>query len=499
MRRRAALCPVAVVTAAILACELAGYGAASEGAIGAPAYGFRYDPMAWVDGDTSAQAALVRREVFGEPADVDDGIVERRIEEILAAQNQDGTLSDDPRHRMQFTAERLIELAELGVAAEQPDVARAVDVLLRERTDEGSDTLGVHALRALCMLGRIESPKVVAGLRALMERADEWNRPDKGCPWTPAAHLQTLWAGRALVDVDALLTDALAWIAESMNAAGCITYKDPMGFVRMAGMVNHPLAARIVRQEMPFILRAQRPDGGWGESSFAVYRALVNHELFDESAALPAAPPDWRVVRSLPTPTSSIRGMEFAAGLLWLWEPEADELIALSPDGGDVVRRMPVDVDYVYGLTWRDGEFVLSQSRDPKRLIFVSEATGELTRELRLEEMHDVGDVAVVGDEIWVSDRWMPSIRAIRIDNADERRWLNLAGPGAASLAVTDDGVWHADFWAHGLIKSDFHGRLLDVADKPPFEPSSIAWDGEHLWVFDAENQRVCMIERLTR
>ena len=42
-------------------------------------YGFRYDPKEWVNGDDSALAALVRRDVFGEPKSGDVELQKKRI------------------------------------------------------------------------------------------------------------------------------------------------------------------------------------------------------------------------------------------------------------------------------------------------------------------------------------------------------------------------------------------------------------------------------------
>ena len=36
----------------------------------------------------------------------------------------------------------------------------------------------------------------------------------------------------------------------------------------MAGVVDHPFAGKIVEKEVLMLLRAQRPDGGWGEKPF---------------------------------------------------------------------------------------------------------------------------------------------------------------------------------------------------------------------------------------
>ena len=74
-------------------------------------YGFRYDPMKWVSENKSLQGALVRSRGLQTPKAGDTELVQAEIEKILAAQLPDGLLSDDKKHAMQFTAERLIRLS----------------------------------------------------------------------------------------------------------------------------------------------------------------------------------------------------------------------------------------------------------------------------------------------------------------------------------------------------------------------------------------------------
>jgi len=124
----------------------------------------------------------VRTFVFQRPLEGDKEVLDRKIEELLAGQFEDGTLGDDEHNRMQFTAESLIDLAELGCGPHRPEVQRAVEVILREPGDDGSDTLGICAVRALCLLGLPESPKVAEGLRHCAGRRSRMERPLQGLP-----------------------------------------------------------------------------------------------------------------------------------------------------------------------------------------------------------------------------------------------------------------------------------------------------------------------------
>jgi hypothetical protein len=459
-------------------------------------YGFRHDPMKFVEGDESLQGALVRTFVFQRSSLRDQKIIQQKVDDILAKQFEDGTLSDNEHHRIQFTAERLIELAELGCDPERPKVKRAMGVLLKEKSDDGDDMLGIYGVRALCMLGMTDLPEVSTGLRYCVEREDEWNGSHKGCPWTPIEHLITLWIGKELYDVEPVVVRALTWIADGLNDAGCLSYKDPWGFVRMSGVIEHQLAATVAEKEVPMILRAQKPDGGWGNESFRVFRMLAKHGLFDRLRSLPPLPPDWRIVRAIPAPDGKLFTMTWDGEKLWVKDGSANEAIAVSSEDGEILNRVKLPVDKVSGIGWWDDALAVTQ-KEPKRLLKVDPDTGEVKQEISLDKMDEVLGVTQVDGKMIIGDGFMCSSFILNPANPGESRWQTLGGPGPISLATEDDAVWHFDFWAPSIIKSDLSGRLLDWGEKP-FNGSvnGLAWDGEHLWALDSKSKRICVIEK---
>ncbi len=473
-----------------------------------PEYGFRHDPLAFVQQSDSLQAALVRRLVFGEPRDGDEAILRGRIDEILAKQDADGRLSDDPAHRVQATANRLIDLAELGVDPERPEVQRAVEVVLSEKDEDSADALGIYTTRALCLLGMSNRPEVRAGLEALVRAEDEWNGPDKGCPWTPEVHLKTLWDGRRVADHTDLVLASLTWIADGLNGAGCLGYKDPWGLVEIAGMVDRPVARRVVERELPMMLRAQHDDGGWGDHSLIAFRALRTHGLLGKLRERPPLPPDWTVVRSIPAPAGDLWGMVFDGESLWVKDAKAEEVIAVSPADGAVRSRAKLTIGKSAGLGLWDGKLAVVQ-REPKRVVQIDPATGAVLREIAIEYVADPCTVMQVNGKLWVSDGFFfpgnvvdpgrdPAKRQTDRFEPGTRLDPLLAGPLPLHFAPTGDGVWHQEFWVPYLIKSGPDGKLLDWGEKPFGDPTSgIAWDGEHLWALDdGAQKRICVIEK---
>ena len=113
------------------------------------------------------------------------------------------------------------------------------------------------------------------------------------------------------------LNQALTWVADSINGAGCLSYFDPWSFVRLAGIVDHPLTRTIVEKQLTLILCAQNPDGGWempewwptNQSSLNAFRALEKHGLLKELSYRPPLPPGWEVVQSIPAPEGDLWGI----------------------------------------------------------------------------------------------------------------------------------------------------------------------------------------------
>ena len=457
-------------------------------------YGFRHDPMEWVESSASLDAAIVRRQVFARPNPGDEALLQKRIDEILAAQNEDGTLSDDPQHRYQFTCDALNRLADLGVDPERDEVRRTVGVVLREKDEESADPIGIYTVRALCRLGMGDHPEVKAGLEHLVAREAEWNGPWAGCPWTPIEHLQTLWLGREVLDSTELIDSVLTWIATDMNAAGCLTYKDPWGFLRIAGFVDLPVARRIVERQIPMILRGQRTDGGWGDNSLHVLRALVTHGLLDELRQPPPLPADWRVVDEIPAPEGKLATMTWDGERLWVNDRDGAQAIALSPEDGSVQHRVSLPAGKSVGIGWWDGGLAVTQS-EPKRLLKLDPETGSITREIPLEYGEWLNGVAQVNGEVWVADGFEGCVWRIDADDPAEHESLVLGAPIPMDLAAASDGVWHTDIFAPALVKNDREGKLVDWGERP-FGGHAIAWDGNSLWALDNAHRRICRIEK---
>jgi len=461
-------------------------------------HGFRHDPMGFVETDRTLQGAMVRTFVFNRPQEGDRLILDNRIAEILAGQLPDGGFgSSGLGNELSTTNARLLELLELGASPDRRELKRTVDYILRlPPPDPTRLDSRVYFVGALCLMGKGDLPEVRAALGWLAAHPEEWI--SQGCPWTPEMVLQELWAGRQVENVDAAITKGLRWIADNVNDAGCLGYWDPWGFVDCAGTIEAPLARAIVKKQVPMILRAQRADGGWGEHSFQVFRALVKHDLLEPLREAPALPPDWKVTHCVPVPDGDLFSMAWDGERLWVYDRGGNTAIALSPEDGKVLRTLKLPVHNVFGISWWDDGLAVTQ-KDPKRLVKVSPETGAKLEEISLDNIGGVLGMAQMGEQILVSDGWRVGVCIIDSASPADRRWAALAGPGPLIFAAHGDTVWHLDFWAPAIIESDIVGRLLDWGERP-FDGAvgGLAWDGRRLWALDTERKRICVLEKAT-
>lgn len=466
-----------------------------EGAIGLGRSGFRYDPMRFVQTDDSVQGAMVRTLVFENPLPTDGALLQARIGEIVREAEETAAKPDsNPADVLGRTR----ELVELGCPTDHSRIEESVRMARAALRDadvtKGMEGEPFYALQTLCTAGVTDAPGVAAALRWQVAHPDKWI--GKGCPWGTKLTIQTLWAGRTAVDTIDAIGKGLQWMADGMNEAGCLEYFDPWGFLDAAGTVHHPLAREVVLKQLPMVLRAQKPDGGWGRHSFVVFRALVKHGLLDPLRRLPALPPDWRVVRSIPVTGQKLRDLSWDGKRFWVYSPEEHLAIAVSPVDGTVRGRVRLPEGEVAGIGWV-GDALAVARKSPKRLQRVDADSGAVLSERPLEQVHDVGAVAADGDGVCVADLWMPGVWVFDVEGREPGHYRRLAGPLPCALAASGQGVWHVDLWAGALIKSGPEGQLLDWGEAPFGQNTAgVAWDGHRLWALDAAGKRICALAR---
>ncbi|MDP6777836.1 MAG: hypothetical protein QGI83_13840 [Candidatus Latescibacteria bacterium] len=459
-------------------------------------YGFRYDPMAFVEKDEGLQGALIRTFVFDRPREEDRALLSEEIEKTFAEQKLDGSLGDTSKE----TGSQLLQALRLGCAHDRPEVASAAEAILSQKRAgknanewiERDGAMSIYALHSLCLLGRGDVEEVRFSLDWYPAHQEMWNDPWEGCPWTPSVFWSALWAGREFGDVTGAVKDGLRKVTEGLNAAGCNAYNDPWGFTDAAGQIDSPEAGDLVVRQIPMILRGQRPNGGWGDHSFVVFRALVKHGLFEDLRKLPPLPADWEVVRSIPAPGEKLSSLDWDGSRFWAFDQEAKEAVAILAEDGTVVRR--IAIENCQNIAWWDGALA-AVGKEPKTLRRIDPETGEALQTISLEKMEWVIGPEVVGDKVAVGDGFMCNVSIYDPEDPGKPRTQVLGGPGPMFMASENGDVWHADFWAPALIKSTLDGKLLDWGDQP-FPIRGLAYDGELLWAIDGDANRICALKR---
>ena len=472
-------------------------------------YGFRYDPMQWVENDSSLDAAEVRRLVLQNPKPQDRQVFARQIDAQLAEQQDDGSIGTHPLHPVLITSEALVELAKLGASAEEPRVKRALDYLVAQGGyDAGLQSIPPSVYDAMSRFDRNEIPGLKGEVSKQIDEADDWIHLNRQCPWTPVKGLMSLWRNRHLDDRSAAtLEQGFKNITEPLNAAGCADYNDPWGYLDAAGSVDLPLAREIVEKQVPMILRSQTADGGWGEHSVKVFRALTKYGFFEALRDPILLPADWRIVKEIPVNGDELVSMTWGDGKLWVYDRKANEIIALSAANGIVERQLKLDVEHGESVGWRDGELVLTQQlpteqgwlsyEKTRRLLTIDCMTGNVQKEEVLDGLFNIKGAAQVGDELVVADGFLNAVGIFDANMKLDRQRV-LGAPGSMELAVQDDTLWHTDWLLTEIIfRSDLNGKLLDWGTTP-FQGgcAGLAFDGVKLWALDHTRNRVCMIEK---
>jgi hypothetical protein len=470
--------------------------------------------MEFVQNSDSLQAAAVRMMFSGQPKPGDAERLEAHFTEVFAGQEPDGHLEQQHHSGARATSEKLLGLLDLGCSPGRPEVQRALEAVEKAIAEVPEDeAVGCRELTALLMTGRAEHPTIKSSLERLAKSTVEGL--GEGDPGTPMAQLMALWLGRELADVDDAIETILQWLENAVEPPGCskqLGLCEPWGLVDMVGLVGHPAAARIARTLVPMLLRSQEPDGGWGErwwiggekhSTIYAFKALREHGLLDELRDLPPLPPDWEVVRAIPAPCEKPRNITCGDDKLWVLDGAEWAAIAVSPDDGAVLETVVLPKKprmSGFGFAASDGVFYLTahgEEGTARTHVFeVDMASGEVRRELFVRGSTDGLGCAKVGESLLVADGWMGGVWVVDLQDPEaESRLIRVAASMPDYLASHGEEVWGVDWFSPSLVKTNTEGDLLDWGEQP-FGFNAIAFDGEHLWALDAENNRICLIER---
>ena len=457
-------------------------------------YGFRYDPMKFVENDDSVGAALVRWEMGIQPKPEDAEQIAKHVGDSLAQASEivkNGGGGLHAGHTWKFR-----------IACEQgwPEAGQLVEEILKTAA-AGDKDLDVYRLQFVGLAGRTNDPLARRSAKRLAAQVMAEN-PWVGCQWGPFLKLRALFPFADVAGAAAAIDRLMSAIEKDINAAGYTAKgKTPWGQVQLLTFSDHLAARRILRKTIPFILTAQRPDGGWKHHTLAVVRSLKKAGLFEALRQAPPKPDDWRIARTIPAPQEgNLRQLQWDGEKLWVLrhEPPRDRFaVALSPKDGSILKTIKLPGSLVMSIGWWDGKLRASQKKPRRLLMTIDPDTGELESSFSLAEIVDYGPIALVNGKVWIGDDHNFCMAELNADGSGKARFFrHPTGKSPRSLTVGEGGMWHAEWGAPVLILTGLDGALLDFATCPLPETSAIAWAGDQLWVLDTGSRRICQIER---
>ncbi|MHC4561399.1 MAG: DOMON domain-containing protein [Planctomycetota bacterium] len=419
-------------------------------------YGFRVDPMTWINESDSVQAAQVRALLLKTPKDGDEAILSAEVERILADQNPDGSLGD---HN---TTGKLIRLSRLGCDPNRPEVKTAVEFICSDEELGDDGILGGYAVYVVDWAGYHDAELIA---RSTRRHASQVMTMDffSLCPWGGQVCTRGMWSGRSHADITPALDRGMNVLLQSVQPGkGWQGFLDPFGYLDAAGVIDHPLSRQIVIKQIPMILRTQQADGTWGgdkhlgygpdNATYIVLRALIKHDLLDELRTAPPLPPDWQIVRAIPAPEGELSMLTVGGGRLWFYDKATEEAVGLSPEDGEELTRTKLPSD-VRNIAWREGK------------------------------------LAVIRVKEFVEDDW----------DIEELVLVDVDGDGSAHEAPTSEWpgtTWHVYDFEEGppVLRGGPHGEWGEA----PFglHTAGVTSDGDDLWVLDSETNRLCLIAK---
>ncbi|MHC4986404.1 MAG: hypothetical protein ACYTFO_09655, partial [Planctomycetota bacterium] len=418
-------------------------------------YGFRVDPMTWIETSDSVQAAQVRALLLKAPKDGDEAILAAEVDRILADQNADGSLGESN------TTGKLIRLSRLGCDPNRPEVQVAVEFMCsdEERGDDG--LLGVYGMYVADWAGYVDADLMARSARQLSARVMGMDFFGL-CPWGGQVCTRGLWSGHEYADIGPALERGMNVLLTSVqDGKGWPPFLDPFGYLDAAAVIDHPASREMVLKQIPLILRTQQSDGTWGDdkhlgygpdnATFIALRALIKHDLLEPLRNAPPLPADWEIVRSVPAPTGVMAGLAAGGGRLWMYDKGTDEIVGVSIENGAELSRVKLPTD-VRNFAWAGGK------------------------------------LAVIRVKEFVEDDW----------DIEEMVLVDVDGDGSAREAPMSD--WPGSDWN----VYDFEGGppMLFGPDgdwgEAPFglNTAGVTTDGDDLWVLDAKDNRICLITK---
>ena len=463
-------------------------------------HGLRYDAMQYVQSASGIDGALLRVFSFGTATPQDHDLLSSERKMVLGGQLSDGTWEGDAVR----TARQVLYLIELGENPNCTALQKAGHAMLTSHrhllASKPNEALHPYAVGALSNLGMTDAPELRKALRRLVEQTSEWNR---GCPFLNSIHWGCLWPARLFEGVSEAVTTNMQRCADSTTETGTSDLV-PWDALRVCGEMDTAGAAELVEKTIPVILRCQKSNGGWDgidegdRASFYTLRALKRHGLLEALSSLPSLPTEWRITKSIAAEMESDWGwsrLTWDGGRFWV-AADKSQAIAIDPQNGRVLATIALpgshEEDVALGW-WRDSLLV---RRWPKTLYLVDTSTGEIKHAWTPDAPEWACAVIPYADRFFITDHYHGCGWVLDPANSQTEQTSQRGVDGYAPT-IQDKSVWSYVVQPQYLVRCDQAGERLDWAGNPfAGEVRGVVWDGQNLCALDADQGRICMLER---
>lgn len=453
-------------------------------------YGFRYDPMEWVEKSDSLDAALIRSEVFGRMKPADENQIDNYLEKTLKEMKE---IARNPEGGFHVG---FVKCFQIAIKRKRPEVTEVVETIIQSGYAKDID-FDVYRLQFLGLAGRFNDPLIRRSVKRLAAEVIDTNHW-LCCVWGTFLKLGALLLLGNIPDAvkarDLLISD----IIKNINPAGFLGKgKNPYGQVMLAFVTDIPEALKILMKTIPFILVAQNADGGWGGDSYAVVYSLIKAGIFKELRQATPKPDDWRIVREIPAPEGAFRQLAWDGKQLWV-QQKGNGVMAFSPEDGSVLKTFDLPGEAIMSIGWWDGKLHAAQLEPKKLLMTIDGETGKLENSFSLEQVSDYGSIGLVNGKVWICDNWDFCMVEFHADGKGKiRSFWHPTGTEPRCFTILPDSMWHAEWCGPVMIQTGFDGSLLDFANGPfPDTVHGLAWNGDKMWAFKDDMKRICLIER---
>lgn len=246
-----------------------------------------------------------------------------------------------------------------------------------------------------------------------------------------------------------------------------------------------------------FLIGATAQSADKGEEARTQEERISSHSItIDTRAGLEPLP----VVRSFSSPSEAPRGLEYAGGYLYMTQASSDDYIfKIDPNIGKVLERYQWTLsDFPIGLAW-DGEAFYVSDDTPEEdfpeqaFIYRVDTSFKLVGKLPAP-YYWLRDMAYDGSNLLVptaseDERGRGKLFFLDPQTGDIRKEWPTPGPDPSGLAWDGEHIWlsNADHLGSDdfIYKLDTDGNVLATYPSPGSYPAGLAFDGQYLWVVD--------------